>query len=317
MPRSPTTDAVSPTLWSQMEAHRGDLIRLARARGCTFEEAQDLSSEAFIRAATFSDLDDSRLGAFLNTVVLRMVVDLRRREATHRRIVHRLADLPCQVSHEEDVCDRHAAAQVWRRLGHLPETERAVFLARAEGHSVAQVSKQLHLSPKTVEGAYTRARKRLRRSLAGFGLVAWINRPRTRWVPATLIAVPVALVGLQHSTPPLPPPPVQSLPRFASPVSVADASNVTPSPVVVAALVPRKSPPRNVKTPERGISLRDKRPAAAVVAPGLTSYDEDETFTESLMRCLREGPVVSFERVGCPPSTLALSPGQATGVPTG
>jgi RNA polymerase sigma factor (sigma-70 family) len=290
--------AVPPPAWDMLEKHRAELVQLARARGCDREDAQDLAAEAIVRAATFDGLDPIRAGAFLNSVLLRLIVDKYRREQRHLRASARVAEPDRVGSHEDAVCDRHDARVALRRLTELPQTERLVLVTRAEGHSVAATAAMLHLSQKRVEGAYTRARSRVKRMLlaALVGLAAGVRRHSYR-SPA-LLAVPAAFLLLPafHPTSPQ-----------AGPWSNGSTSAIR-SIAVNAPSITRPSARPALRSPERPVAQRPAQHQTAtpkaprIVTTHTRTYDNDRTLVESVLDCLQRGPVVNPETIGCPPT---------------
>lgn len=294
--------------WTALDALRPELIKLARRRGCSREDAQDLASETLLRTATFSDLDHERIGAFATSVMLRLLVDQRRREATHLRALPRIADPSVAHSHEQDVCDRLDAGVALMMLQQMPPTERSVLVARADGLSVAAVSAQLHLSPKTIEGAYTRARVRLRRILTTTGALlgaSWAHHVR-KAVPATVLA-PIAMVTLLQLAP-------SPLTRDAEAASVPTVAGTAASLPQLERPVPgaRRAPStRTAVHPGQHPAASSRRepswgaaagPATSVVtSPTVESYNEDESVLASAIRCLAGGLRVDPTTVGCGP----------------
>src|SRR5215467_11016876 len=62
-------------LWPALLCYRERLRRLVRRRLGHTDEVDDCVQEVLIRAATFADLDESRLGKLLTTIALRLCVD--------------------------------------------------------------------------------------------------------------------------------------------------------------------------------------------------------------------------------------------------
>ena len=74
--------------WERMWSHREQLLRVARRRSMSLEDAEDAVHEAMLRAAERPDLDEERLGAWLTTVTMRLCVD-RHRQVNREAEVHR------------------------------------------------------------------------------------------------------------------------------------------------------------------------------------------------------------------------------------
>jgi RNA polymerase sigma factor (sigma-70 family) len=149
--------------WELLIAHRERLQRLVRSRVRNHQDVEDCVQEALLRAATFHGLDETRIGPFLTTVTLRLCMDVYRRSDQQRRLVQRA--LPASVVPDpgETVCDESEGAWVYTQIRRLRGRERQVMLARASGASTREAARQLGISTKAAEGAFTRARARMRR----------------------------------------------------------------------------------------------------------------------------------------------------------
>ncbi|MFF4501027.1 sigma-70 family RNA polymerase sigma factor [Streptomyces sp. NPDC001401] len=154
--------------WQRMWSHREQLLRVARRRSMSQEDAEDAVHEAMLRAAERPDLDDERLGAWLTTVTMRLCVDRYRqvnREAEVRTSPTLIAPGPVPV--EEAVCDRAEAKWLAVRSGELPARQAEALRLKSEDLDVSQVAVRMGLSYRTVESLLARARRTLRASLAG------------------------------------------------------------------------------------------------------------------------------------------------------
>ncbi len=116
-----------------------------------------------MRTVCFAGLDETRVGAFLTTTALRLCADHYRGWERRRRLHLRTATVTAPPSPEEIACDRELGGRMLRHLPQLPERERAVLLARANGMSPAETAAALGISMKAAESAFTRGRARLRR----------------------------------------------------------------------------------------------------------------------------------------------------------
>ncbi|KUL25451.1 RNA polymerase sigma factor [Streptomyces regalis] len=169
--------------WQRMWNHREQLLKVARRRSMSAEDAEDAVHEAMLRAAERPDLDDERLAAWLTTVTMRLCIDRYRqvnREAEVRTSPTLIAPGPVPV--EEAVCDRAEAKWLAVRSGELPARQAEALRLKSEDLDVGQVAVQMGLSYRTVESLLARARRTLRQSLAatlGFALflIGW-GRPR-------------------------------------------------------------------------------------------------------------------------------------------
>ncbi|MFD8519069.1 RNA polymerase sigma factor [Streptomyces capillispiralis] len=170
--------------WERMWGHREHLLKVARRRSMSQEDAEDAVHEAMLRAAERPDLDDERLGAWLTTVTMRLCVDRYRqvhREAEVRTSPTLVAPGPVPV--EEAVCDRAEARWLAVRSGELPARQAEALRLKSLDLDVGQVAVHMGLSYRTVESLLARARRTLRNSLAGtLGLALFLcgrGRPRT------------------------------------------------------------------------------------------------------------------------------------------
>ncbi|MFE3031657.1 sigma-70 family RNA polymerase sigma factor [Streptomyces canus] len=223
--------------WQRMWSHREQLLKVARRRSMSREDAEDAVHEAMLRAAERPDLDDERLAAWLTTVTMRLCVDRYRqvnREAEVRTSPTLVAPGPVPI--EEAVCDRAEARWLAGRSGELPARQAEALRLKSEDLDVSQVAVRMGLSYRTVESLLARARRTLRASLAGtLGVALFlIGRGRLRVggkaqaVAATSAAatlavagfvLPYALDGGRPATPPR---------SAASPVPDATTGNAGP-----------------------------------------------------------------------------------------
>ncbi|MEJ8660721.1 sigma-70 family RNA polymerase sigma factor [Streptomyces sp. MS1.AVA.4] len=169
--------------WQRAWSHREHLLKVARRRSMSMEDAEDAVHEAMLRAAEHPHLDDERLGAWLTTVTMRLCVDRYRqvnREAEVRSSPTLIAPGPAPV--DEVVCDRAEAKWLAVRSGELPARQAEALWLKSEDLDVGQVAVKMGLSYRTVESLLARARRTLRNSLAGtLGLALWLwerGRPR-------------------------------------------------------------------------------------------------------------------------------------------
>ncbi|MGD6746971.1 sigma-70 family RNA polymerase sigma factor [Streptomyces sp. BH106] len=205
MPDTPNVTAAAgrgtyPERWLRVWSHREDLLRVARRRSLTPEDAEDAVHEAMLRAAERPGLDDERLGGWLTTVTMRLCVD-RHRQVTREAEVHRSPTLtvPGPVPVEEAVCDRDEARWLAARSAQLPERQAEALRLKAEGLDVGEVALRMRLGYRTVESLLARARRTLRSTLAGtLGLAVflWGRGKLVASGPAQAVAVSSATAGL-------------------------------------------------------------------------------------------------------------------------
>ncbi|MER6614951.1 RNA polymerase sigma factor [Streptomyces xantholiticus] len=170
------TGRESQERWQRAWSHREDLLKVARRRSMSPEDAEDAVHEAMLRAAEHPHLDDERLGAWLTTVTMRLCVDRYRQvnRETQVRSSPRLHP-PGPVPVEEAVCDQAEARWLARRSSELPARQAEALWLKSEDLDVGQVATKMGLSYRTVESLLARARRTLRNSLAAtLGLVLWL-----------------------------------------------------------------------------------------------------------------------------------------------
>lgn len=186
-------DTAAHERWQRAWSHREQLLKVARRRSMSVEDAEDAVHEAMLRAAENPHLDDERLGAWLTTVTMRLCVDRYRqvnREAEVRSSATLVPTGPVPV--DEAVCDRAEANWLAVRTDELPARQAQAIRLKSEDLDVGQVAHEMGLSYRTVESLLARARRTLRNTLAGtLALALWLcgrNRPRTG-VNAQAVAV--------------------------------------------------------------------------------------------------------------------------------
>ncbi|MEV3992553.1 sigma-70 family RNA polymerase sigma factor [Streptomyces sp. NPDC049837] len=187
--------------WQRAWSHREQLLKVARRRSVSLEDAEDAVHEAMLRAAEQPHLDDERLGAWLTTVTMRLCVDRHRqvhREADPGRAAALVPPGPAPV--DELVCDRAEAKWLAVRSGELPARQAEALWLKSEDLDVGQVARKMGLSYRTVESLLARARRTLRNSLAAtLALALWLcgrGRPRgTQVVAAASTAATLAVAG--------------------------------------------------------------------------------------------------------------------------
>ncbi|MFE9646378.1 sigma-70 family RNA polymerase sigma factor [Streptomyces sp. NPDC006365] len=200
----PAQTTAADDRWQRMWSHREHLLKVARRRSMSLEDAEDAVHEAMLRAAERPDLDDERLAAWLTTVTMRLCVDRYRqvnREAEVRTSPTLIAPGPVPV--EEAVCDRAEAMWLAVRSGELPARQAEALRLKSEDLDVGEVAVQMGLSYRTVESLLARARRTLRNSLAAtLGLALFLigrGQPRgggrTQAVAAASTAATLAVAG--------------------------------------------------------------------------------------------------------------------------
>jgi RNA polymerase sigma factor (sigma-70 family) len=188
--------------WQRMWSHREQLLKVARRRSMSAEDAEDAVHEAMLRAAERPDLDEERLAAWLTTVTMRLCVD-RYRQVNREAAVCTIPTLvaPGPVPVEEAVCDRAEAKWLAVRSDELPARQAEALRLKSQDLDVGQVAVRMGLSYRTVESLLARARRTLRQSLAAtlgcaLFLIGW-GRPRPAGkTPALAVASTAATLAV-------------------------------------------------------------------------------------------------------------------------
>jgi RNA polymerase sigma-70 factor (ECF subfamily) len=155
--------AVDTDRWALLAAHRDRLVRVADRRLSPGGDPEDCAHDALLRCDTITEVDPEHVGALLTTIVVRLCIDTERRTragaaATARYAARRAVETDAIEQVDDDAEARWLASLV----DTLAPIERAVVRARADGHTVGETAERLGLTYKAVEGALTRARRKLR-----------------------------------------------------------------------------------------------------------------------------------------------------------
>lgn len=166
--------------WQRMWSHREHLLKVARRRSMSVEDAEDAVHEAMLRAVENPHIDDERLGAWLTTVTMRLCVDRYRQLNREAEVSSRSALVaPEPVPVEEVVCDRAEAKWLERRSRSLPARQAEALRLKSEDLDVGQVATHMGLSYEATESLLARARRAMRSSLAGtLAAAVWLVRGR-------------------------------------------------------------------------------------------------------------------------------------------
>ena len=155
---------VADERWHAVWEHREAAVRAARRYAPSAEDAEDAVMDAIIRCASHPDLDADRAAAFPMVVTRNTCADIararRRRESP--RYVHAHASDATAGGFEDTVCAAAEARWLATCLSRLPARERAVVAGRAAGRSDRELALDLAVSPRAVESALTRARRKLK-----------------------------------------------------------------------------------------------------------------------------------------------------------
>ncbi|MEU0375588.1 sigma-70 family RNA polymerase sigma factor [Streptomyces sp. NPDC006283] len=267
--------------WQRAWSHREDLLKVARRRSMTPEDAEDAVHEAMLRAAENPHLDDDRLGAWLTTVTMRLCVDRHRqvnREAEVRSLPALHAAVPVPI--EEAVCDRAEAKWLAVRSGELPARQAEALWLKSEDLDVGQVAAKMGLSYRTVESLLARARRTLRNSLvATLGLVLWLcgrDRPRGNAqavalasTAATLAVAGFVLPYVHEDAAPRPRPAAPAVTEAGESHAPEGGRAAVPGPAASASEPPPSAPGAVRPAGERGLPLPELVEVDEVPLPAL------------------------------------------------
>ena len=284
------------------------LVAIALRRGLDVEEAQDVASEAILRAGSAPDLDLERADAWMSVVVQRLSVDVHRRRPTQAQLArvhhHEVPDL----DEASAVDDREEAAWVATVVAGLPDAQRDVLHLVAAGAGPAAVAQSTGRSYKSVESCLSRARSHVRHALeatlAVGGALAAGLRPRLRFAAPALTVAAFLGVAVQLGGPP-----------------AGAAATVVRGPETAAGTTGQPAGVPHSAARARARAVHTSRPALPVAALppqavgplrhsriAVERQRGEESFVGSALWCLREGLTISPERVGCPEPDDALSP---------
>lgn len=311
--------------WALVLPHQERLRRIASRRlGCR-DEVDDVVQEAMLRAVTFERLDPAYAGQFLTTVTVRLCADVQRDRARQLRVGVRDALRTVEPGEPHDtLLDQEEARWLYGECLKLPARECAVMLARASGLSVKETATTLGVGTKSAEAALTKARHRMRRvaQSAGVAVLGVLKRARYAGAPAAVAAgVTAATVGgivggfVLDDPERRAPRPAAEAP--AVPFTPANTRVTIPEadPVVSTAVrVVTQAPPVTAEKPPvvtgDGGGGAPEIETPPVGDPGLVGTDEgvkggeervDESFEESLTKCVQEILTVDPEHPLCDP----------------
>lgn len=294
-------------------AQRPSLLAIARARTLSEADAHDVVSEAIARALEAEvAVEVDRVGAWLTAVILNLCVDLGRDRARHhKRVRFTLQHHASPPSFDSLVDDRLTAAAVVPLLAKLSREQHRALTLRSEGLAVSQIAQRLQVSEKAVESLLSRARTAaravLRPALAGLAAVMAVAK---RGLP-TATAMSSAALVLALLVPTLGQPGTPT--RFRNTRGLPATSSVL-SRVVLAVDVQPSTPLRPAHHERARIASalgtgtgREyvRQPSSTSLGPvkvndaGAGKRRPDETFVQSVERCVTQGIEVSARYVGC------------------
>lgn len=149
--------------WAAAWQHRPLLLGIARQR-VESHLAEDVVSEAMLRAATAGDIRPEALRAWLVTATVRLCADSHRRRQRESRRDERLASHELSVVPPVDdaVVDELHARWLGRQIDRLPDRQARALHLRATGHDIGAIAIAMVLPYKTVESLLSRGRHSLR-----------------------------------------------------------------------------------------------------------------------------------------------------------
>jgi RNA polymerase sigma factor (sigma-70 family) len=298
--------------WELVMTQRDRALRVARNRTKSRADAEDLAQEALLRAVAVPELHPATVGGLISTIVKNLAVDEQRRNSMGERYQRRLsADDRPVAPVEERICDASEARWLHAQLPILSAADREVLLHRAAGHSLTSIASALGLTYKAVESASARARRSLlhtwRSTLAVLvGTLAAVRRALARAGTALplLPAVWMLILVVPWAAPPDQPAQARQQGPSRTELAVVVASlpsgvrgvRSEPAPVQPATAVRPDPNARNTRHVAYTGSIGDRR--TVQVGAGVDREHDNETFQQTLERCLRNGvtfTVTSFE----------------------
>lgn len=246
----PLSDADRHSRWAALVVHREQLLRVARRRTDSLEDAEDCVQEALARAVEHPGLDLTRAGAFLTTTTIRLTADLHRARQRQALLQARIQGqrVP-SADHVEDLADRSLAHWLAQQATELSGQERAVLRSRVAGETSREAAETLGISVRAAESSFTRVRTKLQTAWTRVAVVVgalWLATRRHAQVavPIAAVAVSVSLTPvLLPSTSPVAPLHGQSRPvQAAAPAPTAAVVAVHAAPAAPATTAARAVP---------------------------------------------------------------------------
>lgn len=150
--------------WALIYPHQHRLLRIARRRVPTAEDAEDCVQEAMLRCARYPALDRTRVAPLLTAITERVCADWHRRAARERRALPRYAVPATWNGGVDEATLRLDRPWLVDQLDALSPTERAVLLARAADQTPREAAERARVSYAAAASALTRARAKMRRA---------------------------------------------------------------------------------------------------------------------------------------------------------
>ena len=148
----------------------GDVYRFAVYLSCDATLAEDLTSEAFLRAwHSHEPIREATVKAYLFTIVRNLYLSELRRTSRHVELPE---TVPSSAPGPEDRLDQQTAlGRVLRALRTLPEIDRAALLMRTQdGMSYEEIAQALQLTLSSAKVKVHRARLKLAALVPGAAL---------------------------------------------------------------------------------------------------------------------------------------------------
>ncbi len=152
-------------LWNLLALHRSDAIAMVR---CAVHgtDVEDVVHDAMIRLSSRTNVDATRVRGLLAHSARQRAIDVHRARARERASCASVAVLAMPRTGAEEpgalVVAAEAVAAMHALIRRLPQREREVVHLRLEGYTVLESAEVLGITSKTVEGALSSARQRLR-----------------------------------------------------------------------------------------------------------------------------------------------------------
>jgi RNA polymerase sigma-70 factor, ECF subfamily len=145
------------------------LYRVAYRSVCSQDEAMDLVQNVFVTLwDTRTNLRaDKSVSAYLFTILKNNIINFYRRQNLSKAAVEKLTPLKQEApSTEEAFYAKELSLQINSEIALLPNKMQEIFiLSRKEHRSVAEISAQLKISPRTVKNQLSNALRILRSRL--------------------------------------------------------------------------------------------------------------------------------------------------------
>jgi RNA polymerase sigma-70 factor (ECF subfamily) len=137
--------------------HAPDVLRFAFYLCGDRKEAEDIASEAFVRAWTSpTPIVVDTVKAYLFTIVRNLYLQNKRRSARHAPMHDQVADARPSAERVTEQRDEIAAAA--ERVARLPEIDRGAFLMRVDGSTYEDIGAALGISAGAARVKVHRAR---------------------------------------------------------------------------------------------------------------------------------------------------------------